>query len=187
MTDDQEQTLRALGYCSCCRRALNKSKGLAFAGMNRRASWEYPTRGDELLKLPWREAVGVLCDDCASAGSRPTWAVELRGDTVFYYTPVELQEAFVPSEELLSFCRSNGLRFHWSKAPRQVADAVRAFMKGEELPESAVSVVRWYAWQSCQGKDAPPDLREKLLGLDQRELNVFLSEELPKKHGIEVL
>jgi hypothetical protein len=177
--------LRELGSCSRCGIALKKSESLHFVVIHKKVTWDFPAYQDKDLNLPWKEAYGVLCDGCFKKGERPYFAVELRGDTVFNYTMVELEDSFVPTTELLSFVRNNPPPFHHSIAPEQVKSAVNKFLQGIELPESELSVVRWYVWQWFTDKSKVPGFRESISFLDQNSFVSYINREVRGKAGLD--
>ncbi|MEM0117579.1 MAG: hypothetical protein QXV32_03960 [Conexivisphaerales archaeon] len=178
--------LKFLGSCSRCGIALQKSKKMHFVSVNKKARWEFPVQRELGMNLPWDIAVGVLCDGCASKALKPFWAVELRGDSVYNYTMVELEDSVAPDKEMETFMRSRKGRFSWREAPNQLKQAVQKFLSGEEMPESELSLVRWYIWQWVSGLTSlPRDVREKISFLEQDSLQKYVDKELKQVLGID--
>ncbi|MEM0286572.1 MAG: hypothetical protein QXG05_00155 [Nitrososphaerota archaeon] len=171
-----EEELKELASCSHCRIALKKSDGFKFVRMHKMATWDYPSYQPKGIELPWKEAVGVLCNTCASQNKKPYFAVELRGDSVFNYTPVELKDVFDPSEELLQFLSRNKIPFQLSVAPRQVKEAVEKFIRKDELTDEELSVVKWYIWQWFKGKEVPEDFNSRIINSEEEEIRRLLRE-----------
>lgn len=184
--EDLIKELKFLGSCSRCGIALQKTKSMHFVPVNKKAKWDFPVQRDSEMNLPWNLAVGVICDNCAKSSLRPFWAVELRGDSVYNYTMVELEDSFTPDEELTRFIRKTKGKFDWRNSPNMLREAVQKFISGEEMPESELSLVRWYVWQRIfNNKALPNDAREKISFLDQRSLKNYINLQIKEKMGVD--
>jgi hypothetical protein len=184
--EDLIKELRFLGSCSRCGIALQKTKSMHFVPVNKKARWEFPVQKDTEMNLPWNIAVGVICDNCARQNLKPFWAVELRGDSVYNYTMVELEDSFVPDEELKRFVREANGKFSLQNSPAKIRSAIQNFISGKDMPESELSLVRWYVWQKIFNDERlPRDAREKISFLDQRSLADYINIQVREKLGID--
>lgn len=176
-----------LGSCSRCGLSLQKAKSFRFVPVNKKAKWDFPAVSDTLFNLPWKLATGVLCESCAKANLQPFWAVELRGDTVYNYTMVELEDSISPDKELVEYVKKKGTSFPLSDAPSQVREAVRKYLNGEEMQEKEFSLIRWYVWQKVDSKKSKlhPNARDKISFLDQSSFRRYVEEEIKGKAGID--
>ncbi len=182
--EDLIKELKFLGSCSRCGIALQKTKNMHFVPLNKKARWEFPVHKDTEMNLPWNLAVGVICDNCAKQNLKPFWAVELRGDSVYNYTMVELEDSFNIDEELKRFVRQANGKFSIKDSPARIKMAVQKFISGEDMPESELSLVRWYVWQKIfNDKNLPSDAREKISFLDQRSLADYINTQVRQKMG----
>jgi hypothetical protein len=181
----RESELKALGSCSRCGIALNKSAEIHFVSFNKKAKWDYPAIESREFPLPWKIAVGVLCDTCFAAKLSPYFAVELRPGTFLQYTKVELQDTFTPTPELVNFVRSHPYPFNWSNAPEQLQKAVRAFMSEDEVSEEDLSLVQWYVWQWGLKRDLPEDFARRIAHSDLVSFRRYVLNEMKGKRQLD--
>jgi hypothetical protein len=181
----RESELKILGSCSRCGIALSKSQGFHFVPFDKKARWEYPAMESKEFPLPWKRAVGVLCDTCFTAGLPPHFAVELRPGTFIQYTKVELQDTFIPDAELINFVCSLQKPFHWSSAPERIKNAVKAFLAGEDISEADLSLIQWYVWQWGLNRNVPEDFKEKVAHSDLADFRRYVEKELRSKRGLD--
>ena len=86
---DTEQ-IKARTRCCCCGIPMEESTSLNMVTLDYLPEWDYPRSGN-LITGTGAKAIAVACDPCAEKSVAVEYAVEFRGDEVFYHEISDLQ------------------------------------------------------------------------------------------------